>query len=78
MSRFFGSLRARVSGVFVAALALCVSVPAHAALPAEATAAFTEIGTSATDMLAAGWVPIGLVAAGIIGYKLFKRVTNKV
>jgi len=57
---------------------LLLSQQAFAALPTEATAAFTSIGTMITDVIAATWVPVALVTVGFIGIKLFKRGGNKV
>lgn len=60
-----------MAGVFVAS-------QAQAALPAEATAAFTAIGTSITDVVAAVWVPLGIVVAAFVAFKLFRRGTSKI
>lgn len=51
---------------------------AQAALPTEATAAFTGIGTAITDVLAAVWPLIAAVMIGFITIKLTKRGGNKV
>jgi len=50
---------------------------AHAVLPAEATTAIAEVVTFATDMIAAAWPIVALVAVGGIGIKLFKKFTSK-
>lgn len=50
---------------------------AHAALPAEATAAFTAISGNVTDTLAVVWPIVTLVTGGFILIKLFKKGANK-
>ena len=50
---------------------------AHAVLPAEATAAFTEISSNVTDILAAIWPIVALVVGGFVLIKLFKKGANK-
>lgn len=51
---------------------------ASAALPAEATAAFTALSSAVTDILALVWPVVSLVVVGFITVKLFKRGGNKV
>lgn len=50
---------------------------AHAALPAEATAAFTTISGNVTDVLAAMWPIVALATGGFVLVKLFKKGANK-
>lgn len=59
------------------ALPLVVVSQAHAALPAEATAAFTAISGNVTDVLAAVWPIVALTVGGFILIKLFKKGANK-
>lgn len=67
----------KLASVVVAASSF-VAVQAHAALPAEATTAFTSLSTAATDVLAAVWPIIGAVMAGFITIKLVKRGASKI
>lgn len=60
----------------VAVVAL-LPVLAHAALPAEATAAFTALSGNVTDVLAAVWPIVTLATGGFILVKLFKKGANK-
>lgn len=46
---------------------------AQAALPTEATAAFTTVSTSVTDVFAAVWPIIAAVVGGFVLIKLFKK-----
>jgi len=50
---------------------------AHAALPVEATAAFTTISGNVTDVLAAMWPIVALATGGFVLVKLFKKGANK-
>lgn len=50
---------------------------AHAALPTEATAAFTAISGNVTDVLAAMWPIVALATGGFVLVKLFKKGANK-
>lgn len=50
---------------------------AHAALPTEATAAFTALNTNATDILAAVWPIVAVVTGGFALIKLFKKGASK-
>ncbi|MUK67664.1 major coat protein [Aliivibrio fischeri] len=58
--------------------ALVGSTTANAALPAEAEAAMTAIGTLITDFIAAGWPIVVSLVVGVIGIKLFKKFSAKV
>ena len=50
---------------------------AHAALPAEATSAFSAISGNVTDVLAAMWPIVALATGGFVLVKLFKKGANK-
>jgi len=54
-----------------------VIASAHAALPTEATAAFSTINGNVTDVLAAMWPIVALATGGFILVKLFKKGANK-
>jgi len=62
--------------LFAALLFVAASV-AHAALPTEATAAFTSLNGYVTDIFAAIWPIIGLTVGGFALIKLFKKGANK-
>ncbi|WP_289086335.1 major coat protein [Spongiibacter tropicus] len=55
-----------------------MAMSAHAALPTEATAAMTAIGTGVSDAEAAAWPIIGAALVAGIVIKLVKRFANKV
>lgn len=63
-------------GVVVAALVGAVA-NAHAALPTEATAAFTALSSNVTDTIAAVWPVLVLSVGGFAVMKLFKKGANK-
>lgn len=63
--------------LLVASVALLGSVAAHAALPTEAAAAFTQISGNVTDMLAVIWPIVGLSVGGFALIKLFKKGASK-
>lgn len=63
--------------LYVAFIALFAVSAANAALPTEATAAFTAAGTAITDAVAAAWVPIGAALAAGMVIKMVKRFMNK-
>jgi len=50
---------------------------AHAALPTEATTAFSTISGNVTDVLAAMWPIVALATGGFVLVKLFKKGANK-
>jgi len=50
---------------------------AHAAIPPEATAAFTALQSDATSLLASGWGIAAVVVGGLILFKLFKKVMGR-
>jgi len=61
-----------------AALPLVIVSQAHAALPTEATAAFTSLSTAVSDVVAAAWPIVGAVIVGFVTIKLVKRAAGKV
>lgn len=71
-------MNANIKRGLIAAGVLVVSGAANAALPIEATAAFTSLSTTVTDVLAAVWPIIGAVIAGFTMIKLVKRGASKV
>lgn len=54
-----------------------ISVPAFAALPTEATDAFTALETDGLAMIAAGWPVVAAIVGGLILIGIFKRVASK-
>lgn len=70
-------MQKRILGSTVLASALVASGSAMAALPAEATAAFTTISGNVTDVLSAVWPIVALATGGFILIKLFKKGANK-
>lgn len=50
---------------------------AFAALPTEATAAFTAVSGNVTDILAAVWPIVALSVGGFMLIKLFKKGANR-
>jgi hypothetical protein len=54
-----------------------LSIAAHAALPTEATAAFTTLSGHVTDILAAIWPILAAVVGGFTLIKLFKKGASK-
>lgn len=62
----------------VAVLFLVSSVAAHAALPTEATAAFTAVSGNVTDIFAAVWPIVATVVGGFVLIKLFKKGTGAI
>jgi len=61
----------------VGGLVLGSIASAHAALPTEATTAFTTISGNVTDVLAAMWPIVALATGGFVLVKLFKKGANK-
>lgn len=61
----------------VGAAAIAYVENAMAALPTEATAAFTTISGNVTDVLAAMWPIVALATGGFVLVKLFKKGANK-
>lgn len=56
---------------------MLAAASAQAALPAEATAAFSAISGNVTDVLAAMWPIVALATGGFVLVKLFKKGANK-
>ena len=71
------NLKTKLGAATLAAGSLVAS-SAHAALPTEAAAAMTAIGTGITDAEAAAWPIIGAALVAGIVIKLVKRFANKV
>lgn len=63
--------------VLAGLLAMFVSGIASAALPTEATAAFTQISGNVTDVIAAVWPILATVVGAFALMKLFKKGANK-
>ena len=63
--------------LMVGFLLMMLSAFAHAALPTEATAAFTTISTGVTDVLAATWPILAAVVGGFALMKLFKKGASR-
>lgn len=55
-----------------------VSCGAHAALPTEATAALTSVGTGLEDVVSAVWPYIGTGIVATLTIKLVKKFSNKI
>lgn len=70
-------MKNRVFAVLAVALGL-VAGAAQAALPTEATAAFTVLQGNVTDVLASGWPIIALSVGGFALWKLFRRAGSQV
>ena len=63
----------KIAGVVVAVSPMT----AFAALPTEATTAFSTISGNVTDILAVVWPIVTLMTGGFILIKLFKKGANK-
>ena len=63
-----------IGGAALFALAFGV---AHAALPTEATAAFTGLSTNVNDILTAIWPIVAAVVGGFALIKLFKKGASR-
>lgn len=70
-------LRGKQLGLGGAALLAFVN-NAMAALPTEATAAFTTVSGNVTDIFAAIWPIIATVTGGFVLIKLFKKGTGSI
>lgn len=70
----------RAKMIVLSALALMVGLvsSAHAALPTEASAAFTALSGNVTDILAAVWPIVTLAVGGFVLISLFKRGASKI
>lgn len=53
------------------------TVAAHAALPAEASAAFTSLSGNVTDILTEIWKIVPVAVGGFVLVRLFKKGANK-
>lgn len=63
--------------ILVGLFSMAVSGLASAALPTEATAAFTQISGNVTDVIAAVWPILATVVGAFALMKLFKKGANK-
>jgi len=59
--------------ILVGVMAAVGSVAAHAALPTEATAAFTALTTNVSDITSAVWPILASVVGAFALMKLFKK-----
>jgi hypothetical protein len=66
-----------VKKIAVGVVAAVASVAANAALPTEASAAFTTLTGNVTDILAAVWPLVATLVGGFTLIKLFKRGAGK-
>lgn len=64
--------------VVVASALVAAAGVANAALPTEATAAFTAVSGNVTDIFAAIWPIIATVTGGFVLIKLFKKGTGSI
>lgn len=71
------AVKRRAVAMIVAASTL-VAGSAQAALPAEATAAFTSLSGNVTDIFAAVWPIVAAVVGGFVLIGLFKKGASKV
>lgn len=69
------NLRKKAAAATVVTLGLIGS--AHAALPTEATAAFTQLSTNVTDISTAVWPVLAAVTGAFALMKLFKRGASR-
>lgn len=65
------------NNVLVLLALMAVSGFASAALPTEATAAFTALSGNVTDVIASVWPILAAVVGGFALMKLFKKGANK-
>jgi len=73
----FGKIKKYLVAGLTAVGLMAVSVSANAALPTEATAAFTALSGNVTDILAAVWPIVTLAVGGFVLIKLFKKGASK-
>ncbi|RYY72949.1 MAG: hypothetical protein EOO52_19985 [Gammaproteobacteria bacterium] len=76
MKNIFTSVRSKSVALVVASMALATQ--AHAALPAWATTAATELGDTVDSYEGLVGPIILAVTAALVGIKLFKRFTAKI
>jgi hypothetical protein len=62
----------------LALLLALVSVPVMAALPTEASTAFTTLSGNVTDIIAEVWPILASAVGGFVLFKLFRRGMNKI
>lgn len=55
-----------------------IAVQAHAALPTEATTAFTSLKADAESLITAAWPVVAAITVGFVLISLFKRAAGKV
>lgn len=67
----------RIQQMFLGLLLSMVAAFAHAALPADATAAFTTLQGNLTDIFAAVWPILAMSVGGWALIKLFKKGAGK-
>ena len=67
----------KVMFVVLMGLLCFMAESAYAALPAEATAAFANISSGVTDVLAAIWPIAALATGGFVLLKLFRKGANR-
>lgn len=67
----------RIQQVFIGALLSMLAAFAHAALPSEATAAFTSLSDNLTAIFAAVWPIVATAVGGWALIKLFKKGAGK-
>ncbi len=67
----------RIQQMVLGLLLSMVAAFAHAALPAEATSAFTALSGNLTDIFAAVWPILAISVGGWTLIKLFKKGAGK-
>lgn len=67
----------RIQQMFLGLLLSMVAAFAHAALPTEATAAFTSLSDNLTAIFAAVWPIVATAVGGWALIKLFKKGAGK-
>lgn len=72
-----GSMVRRAAAVALAAGSM-IAVQAHAALPTEATTAFTSLKADAESLITAAWPVVAAITVGFVLISLFKRAAGKV
>lgn len=71
-------LKSKLAKAALLASSLVAAGSASAALPTEATAAFTAIEADGGSLISAGWPLVVTITGGLILIKLFKKVIGKV
>ncbi len=67
----------RIQQMFLGLLLSMIAAFAHAALPAEATAAFTSLSDNLAAIFAAVWPIVAMAVGGWALIKLFKKGASK-